>query len=72
MLCLKYCGAEKLIGQWRLRAAVVFLQFSEYIKIPKTVFTQQMPYRRCRYHTYGGHMRFYCKCKVQAQCLGLQ
>lgn len=32
MLCLKYCGAEKLIGQWRLRAAVVFLQFSEYIK----------------------------------------
>jgi len=29
---LKYCGAEKLIGQWRLRAAVVFLQFSEYIK----------------------------------------
>jgi hypothetical protein len=32
MLCLKYCGAEKLIGQWRLLAAVVFLQFSEYIK----------------------------------------
>lgn len=32
MLCLKYCGAEKLIGQWRLRAGAVSLLFSEYIK----------------------------------------
>lgn len=32
MLCLKYCGAEKLIGQWRLRVGAVSLLFSEYIK----------------------------------------
>lgn len=32
MLCLKYCGAERLIGQWRLRVGAVSLLFSEYIK----------------------------------------
>lgn len=32
MLCLKYCGAEKLIGQWRLRVGAVSLLFLEYIK----------------------------------------
>ena len=32
MLCLKYCGGEKLIGQWRLRVGAVSLLFSEYIK----------------------------------------
>lgn len=32
MPCLKYFGEEKRIGQWRLRAEAVFLQFSGYIR----------------------------------------